>query len=100
MDPTLTSAVQILQEHASELRRRGVSHAAIFGSVARGEARDESDLDVLIELDPARPIGVFEYARLILDLRELLGANADIVNRKTLKPLLRESILRDSVHAF
>jgi hypothetical protein len=54
----------------------------------------------LVDLDPERPIGVFEYARLKLYLGELLGGAGDIVNRKTVKPLLRESILRDCVNAF
>jgi hypothetical protein len=78
----------------------GVSHAAVFGSVARGEGNAASDIDVLVQLDDERPMGVFEYARLKLSLNELLDGRGDIVNRKTLKPLLRESILRDAIDAF
>ena len=92
--------LEVLKGHEAELRRLGVCHAAVFGSVARGEARPDSDIDVLVDLDPERPIGVFEYARLKLYIGELLGGAGDIVNRRTLKPLLRESILRDSVNAF
>jgi len=77
-----------------------VAHAAVFGSVARGEARTDSDIDVLVELDPEHPIGIFEYARLNLYINEILNGAADVVNRRTLKPLLRENILRDAVHAF
>jgi len=72
----------------------------VFGSVARGEARPNSDIDVLVDLDPNRPIGVFEYARLKIYIGELLGGAGDVVNRRTLKPLLRENILRDCVNAF
>ncbi len=100
MKPDLTIALDTLRAHEPELRRLGVCHASVFGSVARGEAGEGSDVDVLIELDPGRPLGVFEYARLKLFIAELLGWPADIVNRKTLKPLLRDSVLADSVHAF
>ena len=97
---TLDTVLDTLRAHESELRRLGVSHAAVFGSVARGEAGADSDIDVLVELDQERPLGIFEYARLKLYINELLDGTSDVVNRRTLKPLLRDSILRDAVHAF
>ena len=100
MGVLLTTAIETLRAHEFDLRSRGVRHVAVFGSVARGSQQRESDLDVLVELDPERPIGLFEYARLKLDLAELLGSSADIVNRATLKPLLRDQVLRDAVDAF
>ena len=100
MPPTLQQVLSVLHAHEAELRRRGVCHAAVFGSVARGDASAGSDIDVLVELDPQQPIGLFEYARIKLYIAELLGTSADVVNRKTLKPLLREAILRDTTHAF
>lgn len=89
-----------LRDHESELRRLGVSHAGVFGSVARGEAHPESDVDVLVDLDENRPMGIFEYARLKLYIDDLLLGVSDVVNRRTLKPLLRGSILRDTIDAF
>jgi hypothetical protein len=77
-----------------------VRHAAVFGSVVRGEARADSDIDILVDLDPERPMGIFEYARLKLYIGELLGSAGDVVNRKTLKPLLRDAIARESIDAF
>ena len=100
MPPTLQQVLNVLHANEAELRRRGVCHAAVFGSVARGDARSGSDIDVLVDLDPQQPIGLFEYARIKLYIAELLGASTDVVNRKTLKPLLREAILRDSMNAF
>lgn len=75
-------------------------HAAIFGSVARGEAHADSDVDILVDLDKELPMGLFEYSRLKLHIAELLGNSADVVNRKTLKPLMKDSILHDAVDAF
>lgn len=100
MPASLSEALSTLRSHEPELRRLGVSHAAIFGSLARGEAVGGSDIDVLVELDPRSPIGLFEYARLKLHIAEMLGGSADVVNRKTLKPLLRSAILHDAVNAF
>ena len=100
MHADLPQVLGALQAHEAALRERGVLHAAVFGSVARGEARADSDIDVLLDLDPERPMGLFEYARLKLFIGELLGSSSDVVNRKTLKPLLRDEILRDAVNAF
>ena len=97
---TLENVLDTLRTHENELRRMGVSHAAVFGSVARGEASADSDIDVLVELDQERSLGIFEYARLKIYINELLNGGSDVVNRRTLKPLLRDSILRDAVHAF
>jgi predicted nucleotidyltransferase len=102
----VTAAVNIarstlnLNLNLNELRRFGVSHASVFGSVARGEASADSDIDVLVELDQDRPMGIFEYAKLKLYIHEILNGAGDVVNHRTLKPLLRDSILRDAVHAF
>ena len=95
----LSDTLDALRAHENELHELGVFHAAVFGSVARGEAGPDSDVDVLVELDENRALGIFEYARLKLYISDLLNGCADVVNRKTLKPLLRESILRDSVRA-
>jgi predicted nucleotidyltransferase len=100
MVATLDNVLTTLRAHESELRRMGVAHAAVFGSVSRGQAGEDSDVDVLVELDQERPIGIFEYARLKLYVNELLDGSGDVVNRRTIKPLLRESFLRDAVHAF
>jgi predicted nucleotidyltransferase len=60
MTGTLDDVLETLRNHESELRRLRVSHAAVFGSVARSEARTDSDIDVLVELDPDQPMGIFE----------------------------------------
>lgn len=100
MTATLDTVLETLRTHEGELRRFGVSHASVFGSVARGETNADSDIDVLVELDQDRSMGIFEYARLKLYINEILNGAGDVVNRRTLKPLLRDSILRDAVSAF
>ena len=100
MSGTLDKVLETLRAHEGELRRFGVSHAAVFGSVARGEDIADSDIDVLVELDRDRPMGLFEYARLKIYIGEILNGASDVVNRRTLKPLLRDSILSDAVNAF
>lgn len=100
MAATLTGVLETLRSHETKLRDLGVSHAAVFGSVARGDAEASSDIDILVELDERRPIGVFEYSRLKLYVNEIFDGAADVVNRRTLRPLLRDSILHDAVHAF
>jgi predicted nucleotidyltransferase len=100
MTAILDSVLDALRAHEAELRRFGVSHAAVFGSVARGEARPDSDIDVLVELAPEHPMGIFEYARLKLYINTILNGGGDVVNRRTIKPLLRESILHDAIHVF
>ncbi|MGD0297032.1 MAG: nucleotidyltransferase domain-containing protein [Bryobacteraceae bacterium] len=59
MPATLAGVFETLKEHEAELQRLGILHAAVFGSVARGEAHFKSDIDVLIDLDPEKAIGVF-----------------------------------------
>ena len=100
MNPGLTSVLQTLRDHQPELRALGVRRASVFGSVARGESRPDSDVDVLVELDREHPMGLFEYSRLKLHIAGIIGFSADVVNRSTLKPLLRQNILNDAVDAF
>ena len=89
MKPDLQGVLDKLRNHERELRQLGVVHAAVFGSVATGENRKGSDIDVMVELDEGVPIGIFEYARLKLYIGEILAGPSDVVNRRTLKPLLR-----------
>lgn len=99
MARTLDTVLQVLRDHEADLRRFDVAHIAVFGSMARGDA-NPNDIDVLVELTENNSLGVFEYARLKLFISRILGGSADVVNRRSIKPLLRESILRDAVHAF
>jgi predicted nucleotidyltransferase len=92
--------IATLRAHQAELSRRGVRHAALFGSIARGKGKRTSDIDILIELDPQAPVGLFEYAGITQYLTDLFPVRIDIANRSSLKPLARPSIERDALYAF
>jgi predicted nucleotidyltransferase len=100
MTPDLQNALETLRSHENDLRRLGVLTPPCSARVARGEAGAGSDVDVLVELDENHPIGIYEYARLKLYIGELFDGSGDVVNRRTLKPLLRTNILNDAIHAF
>lgn len=97
---TLDRALEILRADKDGLRARGVLHAAVFGSLARGEVRDDSDVDVLVEIDPEKRVGVFAYAGNELDLSRLMGRKVDLASPRALKPYARSDILREKVDAF
>ena len=92
--------IATLRAHQVELRKRGVRHAALFGSIARGEGKRTSDIDILIELDPQAPIGLFEYVGITQYLADLFPFRVDVANRSGLKPPVRPAIERDAIYAF
>ena len=75
------------------LEEYGVEFAGVFGSFARGEASQESDVDILIRL--TEPIGLFSLAELQQKLSETLGKKVDLVTEKALSPYIRQEILHD-----
>ncbi len=89
-----------LRTHEAELRRRGICHAALFGSVARGEATGKSDIDIFVELDPDAPIGVFEYVGIKQFIGDLFTVAVDVADREGLKPYVRIQAERDAIFAF
>jgi predicted nucleotidyltransferase len=77
-----------------------VAHAALFGSVARGEATGGSDIDILVELAPDAEIDLFGYVGITHYLADLFPVRVDVANRSTLKPHVRPGAERDAVYAF
>ena len=84
----------------AELRARGVAHAALFGSVARGDDRPDSDIDIMVEIAPDARIGLFQYVGIVHYLEDLFPVRVDVANREGLKPLVRPSAERDALYAF
>lgn len=79
---------------------RGVRHAGLFGSLARGTAVSRSDVDILVEIDPGAHVTLFDYVGLKDYIAGLFDGPVDVVDREALKPHLRESSARDAVYAF
>ncbi|KAF5437721.1 hypothetical protein C5S35_02620 [Candidatus Methanophagaceae archaeon] len=75
------------------LRKHDVKKAALFGSIVRGEATDESDIDILVEFEGRKSL--LDLAGLKLDLQEIVRRNVDVLTYKSLHPLLKERILSE-----
>lgn len=89
-------ALQILTAHRAGLKGFGVKSLALFGSVARDEARSESDLDVLVDFEG--PATFDRYMGLKFFLEELLSCPVDLVTRKALKPRLQPYIEKEAIY--
>jgi predicted nucleotidyltransferase len=72
----------------------GARNVRVFGSVACGEAKESSDIDLLVEFEPGRSL--LDHAALVLDIEELLGRKVDIVTEKGFYWLLRRRILKEA----
>ena len=93
-------AIAILRQSEPALRERGVLHAALFGSVARGENHSGSDVDIMIEIDPDARITVFDYVELKEYIANLFDGPVDVVNRDGLKSHVAPAATADAVYAF
>ena len=89
-----------LKENERALRERGVVHAALFGSRARGDNRPDSDIDIMIEIEPEAVQDIYAYVGLKDYIAELFVGSVDVVDRNALKPYLRPVAEGDAVYAF
>jgi uncharacterized protein len=96
----IDDAVAILRRYEGALRARGIRHAAVFGSVARGDNRPDSDLDILVEFEPEAEGSIYEYMRVKDYIAGLFEGPVDVIDRDALKPHLRTPSARDAVYAF
>ena len=74
----------------------GVRELSVFGSAAHDSMRPDSDIDLLVDFLPSAEPGLLDHAGLMLDLSELFGRRVDLVSRNGLKPLIRDSVIRES----
>jgi uncharacterized protein len=92
--------IATLKNSEPSLRARGVSHAALFGSRARGDNRADSDIDIMIEFDPSAHVTIFNYAGVKEYIASLFDGPVDVVNRDGLKPYVRPAATADAIYAF
>ena len=100
---TRDEAIAALKRHEAELRRRGVSHAGVFGSVARGDAGPDSDIDVLVRLDPETAFSLWDYVAIKRRVARMLGARQgriDVIDLDGMSPHIRPSVERDAIYAL
>lgn len=97
---TRDEALRILRRHEGELRQRGVARVALFGSVARDEARSDSDIDVMVEFNPDAAISVWAYAGLKDLIQGFFGEQVDVVSRNGLNRYIRPTVEREALYAF
>jgi uncharacterized protein len=90
---------ELLQSNREEIlriaARYGASNVRVFGSVARGEADEQSDIDFLVNLEPGRSL--FDLGGLLADLEDLLGCDVDVVTEDGLRERIRNRVLKEAV---
>lgn len=93
------SRLQLLKKNREKIlslaRRRGADNVRVFGSVARGEEREGSDIDFLMTFRKGTTL--FDRGGLVSDLRELLGCDVDVVSDKTVHPLIRREVYLSAI---
>ncbi len=89
--------IALLKAHEAELRELRVAALYIFGSVARGEAGPDSDVDLLVDF--SRPIGLFHFLEVKERLEDMLGCDVDLVTRGGLRPEHADQVLDEALRA-
>jgi predicted nucleotidyltransferase len=84
-----------LEEILRVCAKYGARNVRVFGSLARSEADEQSDIDLLVELEPGRSL--FDLGGLQYDLERLLGCRVDVVTERGFKPRIRERVLREAL---
>ena len=85
-----------LKEHESELKAAGITRLALFGSVARGEATSESDVDLMAEFDPEKQFSILEMVHLENRLTDILGTQVELTSARAMKERIRERAMREA----
>ena len=92
-------ALTRLRANQERLDAFPIKRLAVFGSVARNEADESSDVDILVEFPPEARVGLFEFARLQRTLVDILGCTVDLVTPDALRQEMRAQILQEAVYA-
>jgi len=92
--------IETLRDREADLRAHGVLRAALFGSVARGDQKAGSDIDILVDLDPNIVATMFDYAGVKDYVAGLFEGPVDVIDREALKPRVRAKAYADAIDAF
>lgn len=97
---TSDAVIAILRAHEGPLRQQGVTRAALFGSTARGEGGPDSDLDIMVEIDPRAEVDLYDYVGITQYIADLFAVTVDVSDRAMLIEPVRQTAERDAVYAF
>lgn len=96
---TRDEILERLASHRDGWRAFGVKSLAVFGSVARNEATEQSDVDILVEYEPGVRVGLFAFIELKQYLGRLLGRPVDLATPEALRREMKHDILQEAIHA-
>jgi predicted nucleotidyltransferase/DNA-binding XRE family transcriptional regulator len=96
----VSEVLEIFLAAAPRLRELGVRHLSLFGSVARGTQRSDSDVDLILDLDEQRRIDLLDYAGIIAEIQKLVPQRVDVALRKSLKSHVARDALREEIRVF
>jgi uncharacterized protein len=95
----MIDSIRLLKNKRKDILRiaskYGARNVRIFGSLARGEARGDSDIDFLVDMEPGRSL--FDLGGLLMDLQNLLAQKVDVVTEKGLRPRIRDRVLKEAL---
>ena len=97
---TRREAIRRLGRNREKLRTFHVRHIAVFGSTARDQATQQSDVDVLVEFEPGATVGLFTFVRLQSFLADVMGTRIDLATPEARRPEMRDEIVAEAVRAF
>jgi uncharacterized protein len=96
----LQTVLDRLRAHEADLRRHGLLHVAVFGSVVRQENRSDSDVDLFVDLSPEVADDFLAYAGIAADLERIVGREVDVARHDRLRPHVRPAAEAGAVYAF
>nr|WP_047167954.1 nucleotidyltransferase domain-containing protein [Sphingomonas sp. Y57] len=97
---TRDQALRRIKAHESELRQAGVSSLYLFGSTSRNEAGRASDVDLMCDLEDSDEIGLLEFIRIRDRLSDLLDSPIDLIERRGMRPRIRQRVEHEMVRVF
>lgn len=98
--PDVGDVTRRLRRYERELRARGIDHVSIFGSVARGEARPGSDVDLLVDISPDAALDLLALVALERRVGEIVGRRVGLSERSALAPVVARRADADEIHVF